>query len=135
MGSSFKISHFYIRGVIIILLTGIYNNLAAQNKPSSVSPLPKSVATKFASQNNNDLYNTHSVFIENVGQYGETIQGYEAMGKILYGYEGMGMPFLFSTKGIIQLQRKIELAKEKDENEEPEEALRNAKITNKVIMN
>ena len=128
MGRSFKISYLYRLGIAIILWSGLYSNLAAQTNPLP----PYSSSTKFATQNNTDLYNKHSVFIENIGQYGETIPGYEAMGKILYGYEGMGMPFLFTAKGTIQLQRKVEFSKEKDE--EPEEALKDAKVTDRVII-
>jgi len=47
------------------------------------------------------------VFIENIGQYGTTMAGYENMGAIKYGYEGLDMPVLFTTKGLIHLQRKI----------------------------
>lgn len=46
-------------------------------------------------------------FIENIGQYGTLMKGYENMGPIRYGYEGLDMPVLFTTKGVIYLQRKI----------------------------
>src|SRR5439155_20457778 len=41
------------------------------------------------------------------------------MGKILYGYEGMAMPVLFTAKGLVHLQRKIEgdTQKEREEKE------------------
>ncbi len=46
-------------------------------------------------------------FIENIGQYGNTISTKENLGKIKYGYEGFDMPVLFTTKGLVYLQRKI----------------------------
>jgi hypothetical protein len=46
-------------------------------------------------------------FIENIGQYGTTMKGFDAMGKIVYGYEGLDMPVLFTPKGLIHLQRKL----------------------------
>lgn len=48
------------------------------------------------------------VFIENVGQYGKSMEGYENMGLIRFGYEGFGMPVLFTPKGLIHLQRRSE---------------------------
>lgn len=59
------------------------------------------------SETNSDLFNSKKSYIENIGQYGETLAGYGKMGKILYGYEGMGMPVLFTAKGLIHLQRKM----------------------------
>lgn len=53
-----------------------------------------------------DLFGTDTKFIENIGQYGNTLTNYDRMGKILYGYEGLGMPVLFTEKGLIHLQRK-----------------------------
>lgn len=32
------------------------------------------------------------VFIENIGQYGQTVTGHEALGVVKYGYEGLEMP-------------------------------------------
>ena len=49
---------------------------------------------------------TSGVFIENIGQYGNKVPGYEDLGIVKYGYEGLDMPVLFTAKGIIHLQRK-----------------------------
>lgn len=58
----------------------------------------------------------NETFIENVGQYGNTVSGYENMDTVLFGYEGFGMPILFTSKGLIHLQRKIEkISKEEEE--------------------
>ncbi len=46
-------------------------------------------------------------FIENKGQYGDKLKGYEQLGDILFAYEGAGMPVLLTTNGIVQLQRKV----------------------------
>jgi hypothetical protein len=64
--------------------------------------------SKFVAGLNHDLYGVQSAFVENVGQYGEEVEGYSAMGRIIYGYEGLDMPVLFTSKGIIYLQRKVE---------------------------
>gem|GEM_PF-5258592 len=53
------------------------------------------------------LNNTGS-FIENIGQYGKIYIGHENMDSILLGYEGLNMPILFTKKGLIHLQRKVE---------------------------
>lgn len=38
------------------------------------------------------------------------------MGKIKYGFEGFGMPVLFTPKGLIHLQRKVEnISKQEEE--------------------
>lgn len=55
------------------------------------------------------------IFTENIGQFGKTMEGYEAMGDIVFGYEGMNMPVLFTTSGIIHLQRKIVKLSEREQ--------------------
>jgi|GEM_PF-561857 len=61
------------------------------------------------------------VFIENIGQYGSYMEGYDRMGPIRYGYEGLDMPVLFTPKGIIHLQRRLEKLSH-DEEEKLEKA-------------
>jgi hypothetical protein len=78
-------------------------------------------------------------FIQNIGQYGQTMKGHELMGKILYGYEGLSMPVLFTPKGLIHLHRRVEpISHEEEERLEkqgvPEEEIeRKRKITDRVI--
>jgi SprB repeat len=78
-------------------------------------------------------------FIENIGQYGKTMQGFEHMGELKFGYEGFGMPVLFTPKGLIHLQRKVEKLTHKEEEKLekqglPEEEIENRKnITDKTI--
>ena len=90
----------------------------------------------------NDLkqsFESVNVFIENIGQYGTKLTGYENMGAIQYGFEGFNMPVLFTSKGLIHLQRKIEkithLEKERLEKQGlPEEEIeRRNKITDRVV--
>ena len=85
---------------------------------------------KFSSHNTSDLFGIQSSFIKNVGQYGNTLPGHEEMGEILFGYEGLGMPILFTQKGLIHLQRKIEgpSEKEKEENERRQKKGKHAEV-------
>lgn len=79
------------------------------------------------------------VFIENIGQYGKTMENHPAMGPIKFGYEGLNMPVLFTPKGVIHLQRKIEKLSEKEEKKlrqqaVPEDVIEKRKsITDRVI--
>ncbi len=87
----------------------------------------------------NGLINSQNIFIENIGQYGESMTGYTKMGNIKYGFEGFDMPVLFTTKGLIHLQRKIEKLSDQEErklekkNTPEEEIERKRKVTEKFI--
>ncbi len=65
--------------------------------------------------------------------------GYENMGVIQYGYEGAGMPVLFTAKGLIHLQRKVQKISHAEEERlekqgVPEEEIeRKRKLTDRVI--
>lgn len=52
--------------------------------------------------------NSNAHFIENKGQYGERLKGYEQLGNIRFAYEGLGMPVLLTSKGMVHLQRKVQ---------------------------
>jgi gliding motility-associated-like protein len=83
--------------------------------------------------NTKQTFNSAGSFIENIGQYGTTYKGQETMGNILYGFEGHDMPILFTKKGIIVLQRKVEkISKAEEEKLEkqgvPEEEIEHKKI-------
>lgn len=86
-----------------------------------------------------DLYGISNHFIENKGQYGHTVKGVEHMGPVLYGYEGLGMPVLFTAKGLIHLQRKLDKISHAEEERlekmgVPEEEIEKKKIiTDRVI--
>ena len=64
----------------------------------------------------NGLSSSHNSFIENIGQYGETITGHEKLGKMRYGFEGFGMPVLSTPKGLIHMHRKVEKKSKQEEN-------------------
>ena len=71
-------------------------------------------------------------FVENIGQYGREIKGWEQLGPITHGFDGLDMPVLFTTKGIIHLHRKIKtLSHEEEERLEkagvPEEEIERRK--------
>src|SRR3954469_23000355 len=88
----------------VIALVAFSGRLGAQNNPALRSLTPRQVFTT----HNPDLFGTARGFIKNVGQYGNSVSEYPGMGTILYGYEGLGMPVLFTSKGWMRLQRKIE---------------------------
>jgi hypothetical protein len=81
----------------------------------------------------------NNAFVENVGQYGKTMEGFTNMGAIQFGYENLGMPILFTAKGLVHLQRKVEkITKEEEEKLEkagrPEEEIERKKnITDRTI--
>lgn len=52
-----------------------------------------------------DLFGTQGSYIQNIGQYGDTLTGFGNLGPVLYGYEGLPMPVLFTSKGVIHLQK------------------------------
>ena len=81
--------------ICIFLYTG---NIYGQ----AISPSPKSISSV------KQALSSDNTFIENIGQYGKTMKGFENMGNIQLGYEDLGMPVLFTPKGLIHLQRKTE---------------------------
>jgi hypothetical protein len=89
--------------------------------------------------NTKQTFNSAGSFIENIGQYGNTYKGQENMGEILFGFEGHDMPILFTKKGIIVLQRKVErISKAEEEKLEkqgvPEEEIEHKKtVTDRAI--
>lgn len=84
---------FFVIFYILPLFTAAQSN----NTVPSLS-VKEAGAARFGSQ---------SEFIQNKGQYGDTLDGYGQLGAIRWAYEGMGMPFLLTDKGMIQLQRKV----------------------------
>jgi gliding motility-associated-like protein len=95
--------------------------------------------TRFVTHANNDLFGKSKSFIENVGQYGDTLAGHGSLGKIRYGFEGLEMPLLFTPKGVIYMQSKakslthaeMEALERKGMREE--EIARKRIVTNRVI--
>lgn len=76
----------------------------------------------------NSTQHISSVCIENIGQYGKKMAGFENMGPIQYGYEGLDMPVLITEKGLIQLQRKIKTLSHQEEEKLEKKGMSEAEI-------
>ena len=100
--------------------------------------LPKTVKPAALGNFRNEVANSAS-FIRNVGQYGQVMKGYEYMGRIEYGYEGPDLLALFTTRGVIFFQRKIEKLPHREERKLERQGLPEAeiekrrKVTDRVI--
>ncbi len=79
-------------------------------------------------------FNAAGSFIENIGQYGTTYKGQEKMDSILYGFEGHDMPILFTKKGFIVLQRKVEKISKEEEKKLEKQGLPEEEIEHKKIV-
>ena len=124
-------SYAFIRSFTILFsfLVFLFNTSVAQQP---AVPNPKTVfTTKNKNSSNPDLFGTNSRFIENIGQYGETMPGYTQLGKIKFGYEGLNMPVLFTSKGLIHLQRKSEKLSHKEEEELEKAGVKEEEIEHK----
>ena len=75
-----------------------------------------------------------AVFVENKGQFGKQVSGYENLGTVKYGYEGLDMPVLFTTNGIIYLQRKIKKISRKEEEKLERQGVSEAEIEKKRMI-
>lgn len=124
------IANHCLHGILrLCLLFGFSQPLYAQSQPG----IPKLIG------NFRDQVANTAAFIRNVGQYGKTMKGYEYMGQIEYGYEGPYQLALFTTRGVIFFQRKIEKLPHREERRlerrgMPEfEIERQRKITDRVI--
>ena len=92
--------------IFLPLLITWGSSIAQVGNLTSNIKAPKTSSLNSIAGNDSDLFGTRTRYIENIGQYGDTLAKYSRMGKILYGYEGLGMPVLFTSKGLIHLQRK-----------------------------
>ena len=126
MSSKLYINRFFRKTFTFLSLFFLIGICYAQTSPKSIA-------------NFNQTFNASNAFIENIGQYGKTMKGYEQMGELKFGYEGFGMPVLFTPKGLIHLQRKVEkISKEEEEKLEKagakeEEIERKKNITDRTI--
>ena len=77
---------------------------------------------------------TATSFIQNVGQYGTTMKGYEPMGNIQFGYEGLEMPVLFTPKGLIHLHRKYERISHAEEEKLEKQGVPEEEIERRLII-
>jgi hypothetical protein len=119
-----KRNYIYIvyKSVSLLVISLISNFCFAQ---SFSTPSPKSLISVKQS------LSSGGSFIENVGQYGKTMKGFENMGTIQLGYEGLGMPVLFTSKGLIHLQRKVEKLSHEEEEKLEKAGAKEAEIENK----
>jgi uncharacterized protein (DUF2141 family) len=119
-------------GLLFVLQTAV-----TAQQPASFAG--KGASIKFSKGSVTDLFGIQKSFIKNIGQYGKTMAGYENMGAIQYGYEGSGMPVLFTPKGLIHLQRKVEKISHAEEERlekagaKEEEIERKKNVTDRVI--
>ncbi|HEX5651833.1 MAG TPA: hypothetical protein VFX58_02095, partial [Chitinophagaceae bacterium] len=74
-----------------------------------------------------DLFGNSARYIQNIGQYGSVLEGYENMGEIRFAFEGLEMPVLFTQNGFVFLQRKINKLTEKQREEAERSGALNAK--------
>ncbi|MBL0334727.1 MAG: hypothetical protein IPP73_05240 [Chitinophagaceae bacterium] len=91
----FRVTGSWFRISLLALLLFVAGPLTAQ-QPAAPRPV-FNTQPAFAGAPS-DIYGLGGQFIENKGQYGKTMAGYEAMGRILYAYEGMTMPVLVTEK-------------------------------------
>ena len=80
------------------------------------------------------LTNSNASFIQNIGQYGNKVKGFEDMGDVLYGYEALDMPILFTSSGVIFLQRKIDKISHRQEEIFEKQGLSEDEIEHKRIV-
>ncbi len=73
-------------------------------KPGLSPAKPLQGLLHFSSGSNGDLFGKNKAYIENVGQYGDTIPHYGYLGPIKYGFEGANRPMLITSKGLVLLQ-------------------------------
>jgi hypothetical protein len=102
---NFYLHNYFAKTCLTILLcTGnfCFAQTNSLNSVKSIHHLKQKNSTEYA-------------FTENIGQYGKTMDGYLNMGLIKFGYEGLNMPVLFTSNGLIHLQRKVEKISEKEE--------------------
>src|SRR5579859_6610900 len=89
--------------IVSLSLSLLWGSLFAQ-KPAPSRPFTAKFTRDFG--NTADPFGIKTAFIENKGQYGDTVPRHNYMGKILYGYEGWGLPVLFTSRGLIHLHNR-----------------------------
>jgi hypothetical protein len=132
-----------VQFLILIIIQAEVPPAAAQSASANSQGLPAKERIEFIKGVTGDLqdnlFNTGRFFIENAGQFGDTLAGYGDMGTIRFSYDGFGMPVLITTRGLIFLQRKVEkpTAEEREEMERKglteEEIQGSAEVTERVI--
>ena len=80
--------------------------ISQQNQKATGAEVINNFDSNISKSKQAGLFGERQAYIQNIGQYGDTLESYGRLGKILYSYEGIGMPVLFTPKGVIYLQRK-----------------------------
>ncbi|MBL0048747.1 MAG: gliding motility-associated C-terminal domain-containing protein [Bacteroidetes bacterium] len=91
----------------VTLFLGLSSSIFVKTATAQFITTPTATSLSGENTTKADVFSSLGEFIENVGQYGNDMPNYATMGKIQYGYEGFEMPVLFTSKGIIHLQRKL----------------------------
>ncbi|MFN8250182.1 MAG: SprB repeat-containing protein, partial [Ferruginibacter sp.] len=123
----------YQNQLLVSIIAAVYLIVCTIN-PSHAQKVGGSIisntssAQEFILKNNEDVFGTAKVFIENAGQYGTAFNGSENHGNILFGYEGFAMPVLFTKNGFIQLQRKMPEKSEEEREREERKARKEGKM-------
>jgi len=81
-----------------------------------------------------DLFGKGNVYIENIGQFEDTLNGYGHLGKVRFAYEGLRWPVLLTTKGVIYRQRKKERRPLAELEEAERKGILDEKEENKYII-
>jgi hypothetical protein len=102
--------------------------LAGASVKAQTSPRPVLQATQ------NFDPNSQAHFIENKGQYGNTMKGYEHMGAIRFAYEGLGMPVLVTSHGLVHLQRKVQKISHAEEERLEKQGMPEEEIERKRVI-
>lgn len=124
-----------VRWMFLAMLVSTTMVLGAQDKKA---PGKAAARLVFATGNSGDLFGKGKQFIENIGQYGDTVAGQGKMGKVCFGFEGFDGYVFFTPKGLIHLQRKAmpvsEREREARAHGEKEELIRREVIHRTVVM-
>lgn len=106
-----KENDFYMNKYSLLILLPFFLclGMTAFGQPGKPAAHTSSPANKSVTALNDrkDIFGVNGSFIQNIGQFGTTFKGAEKLGTILYGYEGLGAPVLFTSSGMIYLQRKM----------------------------
>ena len=149
---------FYLNYYVIVLMVLMFHLGFGQQAPKTLNPgIPNNSIFYSTASRTKNWTNDHSdsatasgktplkptisstlrasySFISNIGQYGETMKGYEQMGVLRYGYEGLDMPVLFTPKGLIYLHRKYERISHAEEERLEKQGVREEEIERKLVI-
>jgi hypothetical protein len=118
--------HTFLVNIILCVLFYFANHLGfAQVLPTSSAKAITGFRQSLSPEN---------VFIENIGQYGQLMKGYEKMGEVKFGYEGLDMPVLFTPKGLIHLQRRLEGLSQREKEKLEKRGIREEEIVGKTTV-